>query len=389
MTKFDLTGRKALVTGGRAGPRRGHGPGARRGRRHGGDRRPAGRRRHGRRRQIAETDGEHGFVAPRRHRRRRLGGRRSPRRSSSSAASTSWSTTPASRSPRLVVDIDAGRHPHDARRQRRSARRSGIKHACARCAPAAPPARAARSSTSPRSPRPSPSPASRSTRPPSRPSTGSPGSRRMESGKLGYGVRVNCVYPGLVPTAMGAGWPTTWPSSACSRSAEAAVGAVDRADAVGPAGRGRRHGRRRGVPGLRRRPLHQRRGPAGRRRHGHVTATSDAPAAKPVVVYGASGYTGRLVCEYLREYGIPFIAAGRNADKVHAAMEPTSPASRPPTTRWSRSSHTVEALTELFKRRVGRAATRSGPFAKFGPEVVEACLAAGATTPTPPASRTG
>jgi NAD(P)-dependent dehydrogenase (short-subunit alcohol dehydrogenase family) len=26
-----------------------------------------------------------------------------------------------------------------------------------------------------------------------------------ESGKLGYGVRVNCVYPGLVPTAMGMG----------------------------------------------------------------------------------------------------------------------------------------------------------------------------------------
>ena len=33
--------------------------------------------------------------------------------------------------------------------------------------------------------------------------------------------------------------------------------------------------------------------------------------SKPVVVYGASGYTGRLVCEYLREYNIPFIAAGR------------------------------------------------------------------------------
>lgn len=27
----------------------------------------------------------------------------------------------------------------------------------------------------------------------------------MEAGKLGYGVRVNCVYPGLVPTEMGAG----------------------------------------------------------------------------------------------------------------------------------------------------------------------------------------
>ena len=32
--------------------------------------------------------------------------------------------------------------------------------------------------------------------------------------------------------------------------------------------------------------------------------------SKPVVVYGASGYTGRLVCEYLREYNVPFIAAG-------------------------------------------------------------------------------
>ena len=31
---------------------------------------------------------------------------------------------------------------------------------------------------------------------------------------------------------------------------------------------------------------------------------------KPVVVYGASGYTGRLICEYLREFNVPFIAAG-------------------------------------------------------------------------------
>ena len=30
---------------------------------------------------------------------------------------------------------------------------------------------------------------------------------------------------------------------------------------------------------------------------------------KKVIVYGASGYTGRLVCEYLREFGVPFIAA--------------------------------------------------------------------------------
>ena len=42
---------------------------------------------------------------------------------------------------------------------------------------------------------------------------------------------------------------------------------------------------------------------------------------KPVVVYGASGYTGRLICEYLREYNIPFIAAGRDAKRVQEVMD--------------------------------------------------------------------
>jgi short subunit dehydrogenase-like uncharacterized protein len=45
-----------------------------------------------------------------------------------------------------------------------------------------------------------------------------------------------------------------------------------------------------------------------------------AQTDKPVVVYGASGYTGRLICEYLREYNVPFAAAGRDAAKVKAAM---------------------------------------------------------------------
>ena len=42
---------------------------------------------------------------------------------------------------------------------------------------------------------------------------------------------------------------------------------------------------------------------------------------KPVIVYGASGYTGRLVCEYLRELGIPFIAAGRDKKRVQEVMD--------------------------------------------------------------------
>lgn len=48
----------------------------------------------------------------------------------------------------------------------------------------------------------------------------------MESGKLGYGVRVNCVYPGLVPTAMGIGLANDMAAMGLFASAEAAVGAV-------------------------------------------------------------------------------------------------------------------------------------------------------------------
>ena len=44
-------------------------------------------------------------------------------------------------------------------------------------------------------------------------------------------------------------------------------------------------------------------------------------ASKPVVVYGASGYTGRLVCEYLRDYGIGFIAAGRDKARVQEVID--------------------------------------------------------------------
>ncbi|CAN7742284.1 DUF5938 domain-containing protein [Variovorax sp. LjRoot84] len=96
---------------------------------------------------------------------------------------------------------------------------------------------------------------------------------------------------------------------------------------------------------------------------------------KPVVVYGASGYTGRLVCEYLREYGIPFIAAGRSADKIQAAMKSNVAGIETASYEVVEVIHTVEALTQLFKG-ASVVLNTVGPFAKFGPEVVEACLAA-------------
>jgi 3alpha(or 20beta)-hydroxysteroid dehydrogenase len=48
----------------------------------------------------------------------------------------------------------------------------------------------------------------------------------MEAGKLGLGVRVNCVYPGLVPTAMGAGLAKDVADLGLFESPEAAVAAV-------------------------------------------------------------------------------------------------------------------------------------------------------------------
>jgi short subunit dehydrogenase-like uncharacterized protein len=96
---------------------------------------------------------------------------------------------------------------------------------------------------------------------------------------------------------------------------------------------------------------------------------------KPVVVYGASGYTGRLVCEYLREYNIPFIAAGRSAEKLHAAMQSHVPGIETADYEVVEVAHTVEALTKLF---TGASVVLNtvGPFSRFGPEVVQACLAA-------------
>ena len=48
----------------------------------------------------------------------------------------------------------------------------------------------------------------------------------MESGKLGYGVRVNCVYPGLVPTEMGMKLANDVVGVGLFASPEAAVGAI-------------------------------------------------------------------------------------------------------------------------------------------------------------------
>ena len=53
------------------------------------------------------------------------------------------------------------------------------------------------------------------------------------------------------------------------------------------------------------------------------TKTTTASDAKtyPVVVYGASGYTGQLTCENLAKLGVPFLISGRSQAKLEAVAE--------------------------------------------------------------------
>jgi hypothetical protein len=93
-----------------------------------------------------------------------------------------------------------------------------------------------------------------------------------------------------------------------------------------------------------------------------------------VVVYGASGYTGRLVCEYLRELNIPFIAAGRNAKRIQEVMN-CIPGIETANYRVVEVKHEVDALAKLFDQ-AEVVCNMVGPFIKLGQQVVEACLKA-------------
>ena len=96
---------------------------------------------------------------------------------------------------------------------------------------------------------------------------------------------------------------------------------------------------------------------------------------RPVVLYGASGSTGRLVAEYLREYGLPFVAAGRSKARIQQAMEAV-PGIETADYEIAEVDHSVESLTRLFE---GRKVICNvvGPFMRHARPVVEAALRAG------------
>jgi short subunit dehydrogenase-like uncharacterized protein len=96
---------------------------------------------------------------------------------------------------------------------------------------------------------------------------------------------------------------------------------------------------------------------------------------RPVVIYGASGYTGRLVAEFLREYSIPFVAAGRNAAKLREVMS-SVPGIDTADYEVVETDGKLESLTELFQGRKV-VCNMVGPFLRYSTPVLEAALRAG------------
>lgn len=94
-----------------------------------------------------------------------------------------------------------------------------------------------------------------------------------------------------------------------------------------------------------------------------------------VVVYGASGYTGKLTAWKLAERGIPFIAAGRNVDRLKAEMAQVKEL-QGHDYQCVAVDNTKEALSSLF---AGKKVVINvvGPFMQLGEPVVQACLEAG------------
>jgi short subunit dehydrogenase-like uncharacterized protein len=96
---------------------------------------------------------------------------------------------------------------------------------------------------------------------------------------------------------------------------------------------------------------------------------------RPVIIYGANGFSGRLVAEFLREFNLPFIAAGRSRTRIEEALGRV-PGIETANYEVAEVSSSTDDLAMLFTGSQVVCNT-VGPFIYNGPRVVEACLRAG------------
>lgn len=99
-------------------------------------------------------------------------------------------------------------------------------------------------------------------------------------------------------------------------------------------------------------------------------------AKYPVVVYGASGYTGMLTIDWLIDQNIPFTAVGRSAKRVEEMMKQRVVRLESATYEIVETEHTVEALTKVFQG-AKVVCNTVGPFVQYGAIAAEAALKAG------------
>lgn len=98
-----------------------------------------------------------------------------------------------------------------------------------------------------------------------------------------------------------------------------------------------------------------------------------------IIVYGATGYTGRLVCEYLnKQYGVngdvKWAMAGRSQDKIDSVREEMGiPADVPTVVADSKDLASIKTMVEKTKVVL----TTVGPYQLYGSDVVAVCAKAG------------
>lgn len=107
-----------------------------------------------------------------------------------------------------------------------------------------------------------------------------------------------------------------------------------------------------------------------------MTAKADRPF--DIVVYGATGYTGRLVAEYLAHHyqgkGPKWAMAGRSAEKLAEVRDLIgAPADTPLVVANSDDPASMKALAESTRVVV----TTVGPYQLYGEPLLKACVAAG------------
>ncbi len=107
---------------------------------------------------------------------------------------------------------------------------------------------------------------------------------------------------------------------------------------------------------------------------------TDTDRPYDIVVVGASGFTGQLVVEYLAQrypVGVPirWAVAGRNREKLERVVAEKCPAGQLPAILIA-DSHDSEALGQVA-RDTRVVLTTVGPYAKYGSELVAACVESG------------